>query len=168
MNTDTGELKRLAIVGGPGKGITAATREALLAGFKPVPKEHEAEAMQIINIAEEEQKLAFADMSTPTPLVNWAKSQQKKKKNKNRSKMAKKEQAEESIIMKKSYGPRHLRRSVAKANITRLGFSHHHTNFKGIWRDFAIVPSEKDIADMNRQRAKDAKRRKKEREKAPA
>ena len=81
MNVDTGEIIRLR------NRLTPEEVEAL--GFTPVPKEYEKEANRIIEEAEANKYRAFADMTADTPLVNWAKSQQKKTKNNNKAKMAK-------------------------------------------------------------------------------
>jgi predicted nucleic acid-binding Zn ribbon protein len=80
MNVDTGELIRLR------NGLTP--EEAEMLGFTLVPKEHEAEANRIIKEAEADKQKAMADMTSDTPLVNWAKTQQKKP-CKNKAKMAK-------------------------------------------------------------------------------
>jgi hypothetical protein len=81
MNINTGELRNVASF--------LSEEEAAALGFAPVPDEHEAEARKIIADAEREKaRAAYADMSLDTPLVNWAKSQQKPK-NKNKAKMTK-------------------------------------------------------------------------------
>ena len=81
MNTDTGELRRMA-------SFLSAEQAAEL-GFTPVPKEHEAEARAIIVDSEARKaKAAYADMTTDTPLVKWARKDSNKR-NKNKAKMAK-------------------------------------------------------------------------------
>lgn len=73
-------------------------------------------------------------------------------------------------------GPRHLRRSVARANLERAGVTNLNSRnsgkyigfskFAANWRRAAFVPSDQDIAESKRQHEKDAKRRRKERAKA--
>ena len=65
MNVNTGEIRML----------TAEQRDLLLGHFTPVPEEHQAEAKQILG----DQESAFADMAAETPLVKWAKKQQRHK-----------------------------------------------------------------------------------------
>ena len=77
----------------------------------------------------------------------------------------------------KMLSPRHLRRSVARANMDRKGITKLNTRninqgimkvskFAANWRRAAFVPSDQDIAESKRQHEKDAKRRRKERVKA--
>ncbi len=73
MNTDTGELRRLAAF--RGIGMSEKIQSAAKAGFTPVPEEHEEEANEILG----EKDAAFADMTADTPLVDWAKRQHRKK-----------------------------------------------------------------------------------------
>lgn len=80
------------------------------------------------------------------------------------------------VAFSSNFGPRHLRRSVARANLERAGIQR--INKKRIsgtvmypsrlcqhWRKAAFVPSDKDVADAKTQREKDAKRRSKEKAK---
>ena len=74
------------------------------------------------------------------------------------------------------YGPRHLRRSVARANLERVGVTNLNSKSRGKflgfskfaanWRKAAFVPSNEDIAISKKQRDKDTKKRRKVREKA--
>jgi hypothetical protein len=77
-----------------------------------------------------------------------------------------------------NYGPRHLRRSVARANLERLGVTNLNSKnrgknlgfskFSANWRKAAFVPSNEDIFISKKQHEQDAKKRRKAREKASA
>jgi hypothetical protein len=65
MNCDTGELRKFS------DSLTNEEREAFFKNFIPVPQEFSEEAERLLG----EEERVFADMTTDTPLVNWAKSQ---------------------------------------------------------------------------------------------
>jgi len=69
MNVNTGELRILA--SGQGNTVARDLMQLKREGFTPVPEEHENEALEIL--AEKQQTIV--DMTSDTPLVNWAKSQ---------------------------------------------------------------------------------------------
>jgi hypothetical protein len=78
-----------------------------------------------------------------------------------------------SASSKINHGPRHLRRSVARANMERQGikptnkaFSKYGTTFRSVWRKFAYIPSPQELTKALLQKQKDTKRRRRDREKA--
>lgn len=78
MNTETGELRRIAVCGaGPAFRDKQELRKIMEDGFVPVPEELIEEANEILG----DKDSAFADMTKGSPLICWAKSEQSKKAN---------------------------------------------------------------------------------------
>ena len=80
MNCQTGELRRMT------ESLSEKEREEFIRQFKPVPKEHEKEANELLG----DQEQTFVDLDKDTPLVNWAKAQRKDGMSKAKRKMVKK------------------------------------------------------------------------------